>query len=162
MTNRRNLIIFTLIVTCGCCGSVFAQSKTRKSKSWSSRSSQSSLESRIEKALNADYGGTVYVEDLVMDRSESVGKVIKLKYDSLYIHFDGTSTSFYANIYDSAANRLKLVLNFSEDRDAREWAVDQGEGYGNSGSLYVYVEKRSLLALGERQRKKKGICSYSW
>ena len=163
MTNRRNLIIFILIMTCGCCCSVFAQSKARKSKFGSSSSSQSSLAERIETALNADFGGTVDVEDLLLDRSEYIGKVVKVRYSGLYCYISSSSGSCRAHIYDDDHN-LSLYLTLPEDREARKWIIDvrEDDSYYANGNLYVYVEAKSLLAVGERRKKKSGRYEYGW
>jgi hypothetical protein len=149
MMNRRNLIIFILIVTCGCSG--LAQAK-------------GSLAKRIETALNAEFSGSVDVEDLLLDRSEHVGKVVKVKYSRLYCHISSSSGSGSATLKDND-HSLSLHVTFPDDREARKWIIDMRDDdyyYDNSGSLYVYVEEKALIALGERRKKKSGRYTYAW
>lgn len=136
---------------------------TSKEDLIASRSKSSySVESMWDKAKVAELDGRVRVKDLLLDRDQYVDKVVRLRYSG-WVHFYASSSgSSRVSIWDDEGD-VSIYLSLPDDRDAREWAIDEDEDdYGASGSLYVYVGERSLLALGERKRKRKDGYEYSW
>jgi hypothetical protein len=112
---------------------------------------------------------SVDVEDLLLDADQYLGKVVKLKYKGIRCYTSSSSSHLY--VYGDDYN-CRLTLSLPDDRDAREWVIDQAkdnddyyyydEVPGSSGSLYVYVGDKSFLAVGRRVAKSKGSLTYRW
>jgi hypothetical protein len=122
----------------------------------------------MAQAASAKLGKSIDVEDLIIDRDKYIGTVVKLKYKRIRIYT--SSSSFYLYVYDTSdpytGSGSSTRLSMPNDRDAREWAIDEAKDNdyydSSSGSLYVYVETDSLLAVGRRVRKSSGSNKYSW
>jgi hypothetical protein len=167
MTSRKNVLGFILLALLGCC--CFASAQERRSAP--SVVSRESLDEMMVNAAVAELDKkTVEVEDLVVGAGLYFGKVVKVKYKGIRFLSRGGMGSSYLYIYgDNISCRLRLFL--PNDREALEWAVDEGKRAdvvyyddvpGSAGSLYVYVGDDTFLAMGRRIRKIKDGMTYSW
>ena len=110
---------------------------------------------------SAEYKGDAKLEEVILNRAEYVGKIVKIKVrigkSSLT---SGDSWIFVRDSQeDFSAPDQRLRLS---GQQALEWAVKQAKRGGTSCTVYTLVDERELIALGVRQSQADNGYTYSW
>jgi len=159
MANKKITVLFVLIALAWG-GQSPAQKKAKgKSITPTTERSAEAIERSMAEASLAELGGSVDIEELNVDRDKYIGQVVKLRYYCPHYMTSSSGSSSRVYVHDDAY--LKIYLSLPDDPEARKWAME-ADKRDSSGSVYIYVEKNSILAIGTKRSKGKEGTIYSW
>jgi hypothetical protein len=128
-------------------------------------SAEPTLKSKISPSSGVEYKGKVALGDLRFERSKYLGCVIMVRFEYAYLSSASSATP-YILAYDASGSetsfRSERILYDEKDQDATKWAVDCARRGSSTFSVYVLVNDRDLMALGERRKKDGNGYAYRW
>lgn len=165
----RSLVISTLVAVL-CSSTVSAQQlvatnkeSIRKLPTSTYRLSQEKLEKKIAGASSAEYAGRITVEDMLTKRDQYLGKVVELKF---YAGSVTTSLGETRRLLVHGKNYSCYDYLFLCGQEALTWAVKTEKSRdflsGMPSTVYVLVDEKNLIALGDGKAKKDDGYSYTF
>lgn len=120
--------------------------------------SKETLEKKVSNASSAEYKGEAELEDMILHRSEYVGKVVKLRFRSgKFFPEPGMPHIYVRGIHGMGGPSQCLMVSGQE---AMEWAVKKSSGAVREA--YALVDDNRLIALGTKQSQADNGYIYSW